>query len=197
MEYYHLEARVKANTAFAVPKGRIQTPTGSRLVEQLIGLNELPYQLELMDLKKQNGRWEPVEILISELALWVDYQPNEWAYPMMSERMADIVKSHLTGEEGIDWISAQVTAKEEKRVYFIPRFSKLLDTLDSEKTTRTPGGLTVRSWFALEKIKAFSMFQGAPEFWEITPSLVVNESLMKALKKAKLTGIGFSPARFS
>lgn len=193
MEYFYLEAKVKKGTAFARSTIEIVSGEEETLVQ---GKSELPFGLELVDLKRKGKRQEPKDLSGINF-LWVDYQPNEFAWPMMSESMANIIKAHLTGQEGIDWISVPIVAKGESRQYLVPRFSKQLDTLDAEKTTRTSSGLTIRPWFSLGKIKDFAMFHGAPEFWEITPSLVVNEPLMNALKKAKLSGIAFSPARAS
>lgn len=194
MEYYKLEGPVKQGTAFANATIPIVSGDENELVA---GKKELPFGMKLVKMALIKGQVVKSDDVSNVEILWTDYQPNEFAWPLMSDRMATVVRAHLTGHEGIDWISSPVSAKGELRQYWVPRFSRLLDTLDLERTTRTDSGMTIRPWFSLEKIKDLAMFQGRPEFWEITSSLVVNEPLMKAIKRAKLSGVSFSPARSS
>lgn len=196
MEYFNLEPKVRRDTAFAIPTGNANTPSGARFAEQLRGETALPYQLALMDLRKYQGHWIPVDDLSKIGQLWLDYQPNEWAFPMMSAKMADIVKQYLTGSENVDWISASISGPNEIREYFIPRFSKLFDYWDKERTVYgKTDGLIVNPCYKKELVANLALFYCRPQFWEITAALVVNEPLMKAIKKAKITGVGFTLAR--
>lgn len=198
MEYYRLEPRVKNGTAFAIPNGAVSTVSSAPFTEQLKQMKILPYPLELVDLVDKGGIWQPTNDMSKITEMWVDYQPNEWAFPLMSERLTRIVQEHLLGGEGLDWIKAIVTAQGESRNYFIPRFSRLFDIWDKERTIYSVNGdFIVNPCFLKERVWDKAIFYSRPEFWEITSSLVVNEHLMKAIKKAKLTGVSFSPARSS
>jgi hypothetical protein len=176
--YFKLEPKVKKGDSFALPKGLSSTPSGRKFAESLSGATRIPITLELMERSNKTSSWDPVT--------------------MMSLKMADIIQEHLTGTEGIEWITAQVVCLDMEREYKVPRFTRQLDVLDTSKTSYSSSlGVVVNPWYSLDKCVNLVFFHGTPENWEITSSLVVEEPIMKAIKKAKLSGVAFSPARSS
>lgn len=94
---------------------------------------------------------------------WVDYQPNSLAWPIMSSKMKNIIENNLTGMEGIEWIKATINGRGEKRVYYILRFTKKLNVLNSEHTKYIPGtDQILKPCFSLLKVLSFSMFHDEP-----------------------------------
>jgi len=190
--YYLLSGKnnPKVASAFA-PEG---TKLAHELIPELDIVDELPFELNLVKLTiGKNGLIESSDL--SDLKeIWQDYQPNSLAWPMMSEKLKSVIEKNLTGNEGIDWISAIVRTSGERRMYYIPRFSKMLDVLDAQKTIFIQGtDRIIKPVFSLSKINKYSIFHqpAAHNLWKITSALYVNEALKKAVQKDKLTGIDF------
>jgi hypothetical protein len=181
---------VKRGTAFAYTEG--ETPLSHQLIKEVITQDELPFALVL----KKVTRGKEGLVISSDLSgldhLWVDYQPNNLAWPLMSERMRNVVEAHLTGEEGVAWLTATVTGNQESRKYFIPRFQQKLDVLNERHTTFVAGtSHVVKPVFSRSKVRKHSLFFVPQTFWQITSGLYVSGALKKALQQQKLTGIGF------
>lgn len=191
--YYSLswkEGRDPLASAFA-PK---VFKSGNELILELNGKNKLPFELSLVKLDVgKNGLIESNDL--SDLKeIWLDYQPNSLAWPLMSERLKSIIEANLTGNEQIDWIECKVKNGSEERTYYILRFNKMLDVLDMQKTMFVQGtDHIIRPVFASIKISAYAIFSAPSsyELWKITPGLYVIEALKKAIQKAKLTGMDF------
>lgn len=190
--YYLLSGKnnPKVASAFA-PEG---TKLAHELITELDDANELPFKLNLVKLTVgKNGLIESNDL--SDLKeIWLDYQPNSLAWPLISEKLKGVIENNLTGNEGIDWISAIVKAPNEQRTYYIPRFSKMLDVLDTQKTMFVQGTYRIiRPVFSLSKVGKYSVFHqpSAHSLWKITSGLYVNETLKKAIQKEKLTGLDF------
>lgn len=132
---------------------------------------------------------------LSELnELWLDYQPNSLAWPLMSDKLKFVIENNMTGNEEIDWISCKVKSNKEHRIYYILRFNRLLDVLDMKKTMFVQGtDHIIKPCFSLSKIKSFSIFSkpSAHNLWKITSGLYINEKLKKAIQKEKLSGLDF------
>jgi hypothetical protein len=192
MKYYDLLPKLKKNPAYAltVPEISLGAEVG------LLGdKDQFPNEMGLFSLVKRSGTFVRSPDLSKVDTLWLDFQPNQFGWPLMSEALAEIVKQHLTGEEGIGWFTANVQANGESRIYHIPRFSRKLDVLDLEKTNISPSGIFAVAYFASSKIARYAMFHCYYYRSGITASLVVNEALMDALQKAKLTGMQFNDAK--
>lgn len=190
--YYLLSGKNSPKVASAFgPEG---TKLAHELIPELDIVNELPFELNLTKLTiGKNGLIESNDL--SDLKeIWLDYQPNSLAWPLMSEKLKSVIEVNLTGNEGIDWISATVKASEDHRTYYIPRFVKMLDVLDTQKTIFIQGtDRIIKPVFSLSKINKYSVFHqpSAHNLWKITSALYVNETLKKAVQKGKLTGIDF------
>ena len=189
-EYYFLAEKVKPSTAFAYTQG--DAPLSHKLITAVIGRIELPFELFLKKVTTGKGGLQVSEDLSEIKHLWQDYQPNNLAWPLMSEKMKDVVSAYLKGKEGIVWIKAIVNAGNETKEYFIPRFLHKLDVIDEQKTLFVPGTAhIIKPVFSYAKIDNYSIFFAPQDYWEITSGLYVSEALKKAIQEAKLTGIGF------
>ena len=104
------------------------------LISDLDGINKLPFELNLVKLSiGKNGLIESND-LTSLKEIWLDYQPNSLAFPLMSEKLKSVIETNLIGSERIDWISCKIKNGDEEKLYYILRFNKMLDVLDVQKT---------------------------------------------------------------
>jgi len=188
--YYLLSGKnsQKVASAFA--------PEGIKLAHELIpaldNIIELPFELRLVKLTIGKNGLVKSDDLSDLKEIWLDNQPNNLFGPLFSEKLKSIIEKNLTGNEGIDWISAIVKAPNEQRSYYIPRFSRMLDVLDPQKTMFVQGtDMIIKPVFSLPKIRKYNMFHtpDSHNLWKIPSGLYISESLKKAIQKEKLTGI--------
>jgi len=164
------------------------------MIKQLEGKTSFPYKFELKKIIETEDGLVISDDFSNLAEIWPDYLPNNLAWPLMSERLKNIINDHLSGKEGINWISAYVGYKEEERLYYIPRFNKKLDVLDFEKTKYIPGtDQIVSPCFSLKKIQCYVIFHNdlTHELWKITPFLNVSDDIRKLIKKNGLKGMDF------
>jgi len=112
-------------------------PKGTKLDHELIpelGVKDLPLGLELVKLTVEKNGLVQSNDLSGLDSIWLDYQPNSLAWPLMSEKLKSLVSDNLTGKEGIIWITAKVNDNGEYWKYYIPHFERMLDVLDELKT---------------------------------------------------------------
>lgn len=190
IKYFSLAEDIKPRTASAYTEDA--TVLSHELIPDLIGKAVLPFDLYLRSVKfHRNGPIESND-LTKIKHLWVDYQPNNLAWPLMSHKMKELVEFFLTGGEGIIWMKVLVRTPDETREYFIPQFTRKLDVLDKDKTTYVDEtDLIVRPVYSLDKINRYSLFHRPGDYWQITLGLYVNRDLMTAIRTEKLTGVAF------
>jgi hypothetical protein len=174
---------------------------GCGLISSLEGKNELPFEMKLRYsfVKKV---LEFADDLSQAENLWPDYMANQLGYTMISERFKHIIESELTGNEGIDWITAKIHANQENRTYYILRFNKILDVLDMEHSRfmgvdpSIPSNVVI-PYFSFAKISQYSVFNMPQSFdsWKIPGGIYMCNNIKKAAKKANLTRVGFSETR--
>lgn len=200
MENYYLlswkDGKKPLASAFT-PKG---TKTDHDLIKELNGKSRLPFELDLIKLSISKNELVKSNDLTDLKDIWLDYQPNNLAWPLMSERLKLLVESNLTGKEEIDWLTCNIKSKNEEKLYFILRFNKMPDVLDMQKTMFVQGTEhIIRPVFAAFKVSSYNIFTkpSSHDLWKITSSLYVSESLKKAIQKEKLTGIDFEKTSVS
>ncbi len=161
--------------------------------------NVLPLDLEMKTmLETRNGLVVKPELDYVEGTV-ADYQPNSMAWPLMSEKMKDVITRNLTGEEGVSWVKAPIVFKSNnidlRLTYYVLRFTKKLDVLDKEKTSYVPGtDSVILPRFDKEKVASLTVFNKSSFLWEFPPGFYVSEKLKKELQKEKVTGIAFEKA---
>ena len=193
MKYYFLswkDGNEPSASAYA-PKG---TKLAMDLISELNGINEIPFELSLVKLDVGKSGLIKSNDLTGLKEVWLDYQPNNLAWPLMSERLKSVIEANLTGNEQIDWIACNVKNGTGEKTYFVLRFNKMLDVLDIQKTMFVQGtDHIIRPVFATSKISSYNIFTkpSSHDLWKITSGLYVSEALKKAIQQAKLTGIVF------
>ena len=151
----------------------------------------LPFDLELESVDIVNKRLKRLGYLKTG-SLPVDYQPNSLAWPLMSTKMKGIIDKLLVGNEGLKWIEVKVKGEEKVYSYFIPVFSKKLETLDYEKTSFVPNtDHIINPAFSYDKVCHYEIFHDHSLFWQITCGIYVSESIKKGLLNNLITGVKF------
>ncbi len=186
------------NTAVAyAPQG---TPLAFELINQLEGLYELPFNLELKTVIEGKNNLNVLNTFHANPGAIVDYQPNSLAWPLMSDRMRKVIDKNMQGGNYLDWIEATVVSIEDgiNLKYFIPRFKIQFDIIDKMKTIFVPGtDLIIKPHFLLKKIVNLNFFNKPSMFWQISSSLYVSNLLRAELVKNRITGISFEKVSFS
>ncbi len=184
--------------ADSTPVASAFAPEGTRLAHELIseidGVSEMPFEFSLVKLTKEGDGLIRSSDLSEIKELWIDYLPNSLAWPLFSERLKVVIEENLSGNEGINWIRAKINGGGEQRIYFILRFSKMLDVIDVQKTMYVRGtDRIMKPCFSIDKVEKFSVFHKPAHhsLWKITSGLYVSEKLKKAIQKKKITGVNF------
>lgn len=196
--YYFLTSKHTLSVASAIAPYKIKL--AHELIPDLEGVNNLPFKLNLVHLLVAKNELIETKDLSGLKEIWLDYLPNSLAWPFMSSKLKNIVDAFLTDREGIDWIKAEVNGNDEHKTYYIPRFKKMLDVLDAEKTLFVSGtDNVIRPCFSLVKIKNLAVFHTpiSHDLWKITSGLYINQQLKNAIQKEKITGIAFEKTRVS
>ncbi len=171
MKYYNFGCKVLTNSAWAF-REKSEDYLGNEHISDIVLNNSLGFLLYLKIYTRKREKILITESNISEVKhLWVDMQPNEFAYPLMSTRMKELIESHLTGEEGIVWVPVDVIGPDEKRIYYIPRFTKELDVLDEKKQSMTFGRMVLKLYlshiFREKKLKIILCFINLVHFGKL------------------------------
>ncbi|GAA4316377.1 imm11 family protein [Compostibacter hankyongensis] len=195
-KYYFLGGKHTKVGTVAFASGEIKL--NHELISELEDKSIVPFDFVLR--KAIEGRDQLIysEDLSELSVLWQDYQANSLAWPMMSEKMKNIIQVNLKGNEELDWITCTVKANEECKTYYILRFNKMLDVLNIEKTLFINGTDNVlQPCFSLDKLKDYNVFTKPFSYnlWKITPAIYISEELKKEMQKALLTGITFEETR--
>jgi hypothetical protein len=188
------ESKKEVASAFAPEPTKLD----HELISDLEDTSELPFELQLVKLIANKNGFVRTDDLNGLRTTWLDYQPNSLAWPLMSNKLKEIVSENLTGDEGINWILVKVNGPDESRNYYIPRFERMLDVLDIENTlfARNTDSI-IRPHFSLNKVNQLSIFHcpGSNNLWKITSGLYVNFLLKRTIQKNRLTGMIFERAR--
>jgi hypothetical protein len=169
VKYFYISWIEKDNIKAArAPEGTLSF----ELAKEIKGKDELPFVIHLDDDEKL-----------------VDYLPNTIAWPLMSEKLKNIIIDHLTGKEGLSWIVARVRHGDFEIKYYIPKFNQSLDVLEASKTIFAGKDFIVKAHLSLNKVKNYSFFP-IPDL-PFTSRIVVSEELKQKIEKSCLTGINF------
>jgi len=161
------------------------------LLPKVIELEKLPFNLKLESVNIENNGLSRLGYLKSNHQP-ADYQPNSLAWPLMSGKMKEIINGLIKGNEGLKWIKVNVQGRECVYSYFIPIFTKKLDTLDYKNTLFVPNtDHIIKAVFDYEKIKQYEIFHGHSPLWQISPEIYISERIKKELLNNQITGIQF------
>ena len=196
-EYYWLTWSTGYDDTTPVAYAEKDVTLANELTLQLEKLKELSLGFELESVSigdkglKRLGR-------LKEGSSPVDYQPNSLAWPLMSLQMKNLIEGLLNGNEGIRWIETKISGNDNLFSYFIPVFSKKLETLDHKKSLFVPNtDLVIKHVFDYSKICQYEMFHGHSIFWQITTKIYVSKVIKNELVKSHMSGIKFEPIKVS
>lgn len=136
----------------------------------------------------------PFEFSVNPNETLEDYLADDLGIPLMSERLMQIINSHITGKEQLRWYEAFVNYGDKKMIYYAPYFKDELDVLDNEMSVfnqRT--GSIIKATFSINKIDKLAFFPH-PQLYIKLPfrlELIVSDEIKKDIIKEKLTGISF------
>lgn len=190
MNYYWISIinELVSTVAYA-PKS---TPISHELIATMDKSDTLPFTLNLHKVISYDNC-----IKVNDKSdIFYDYQPNSLAWPLMSEKMKNIICSHLKGEERIKWKEAIIIGNNENRHYYIPMFTSKLDVLNEQETVFVrASGIVLKPCFDKTKVEKYAIFHGPTRFWQITTQIYVNESIRKDLIQAGIKELSFSKVR--
>jgi len=130
--------------------------------------------------------------------VWQDYPPNEFAWPIVSEKLHNIIINNTSHIDEIDFIKISISHFGKANSYYILRFNKLHDIIDVENTLYVEGtNRIIRPCF---KEIAFDNIQIASKpdnynLWKITSGIYVSDKFRKEIIREKIDGIEFSRAK--
>lgn len=190
-KYYCLRWNDATEVASAFYEDRTQLD--HEMISQLEGKKQMPLDFVLTRVKETRNGLIIDDNLTALKEVWLDYQPNSLAWPILSEKLKNIIDASLTGNEQVDWITCNLRNREEVRQYYIIRFNKKMDVYDIKKTVfmdETKENV-IKPVFSFSKIKNYSVFPKPLfyDFWKFPTSFYVNEDIKKRIQKEKLTGI--------
>ena len=186
MNYYWISInKDKVSTVAYAPEG---TPVPHNLIDVMENREDVPFPLVLREV------FIASKLIVGEVSdVFYDYQPNSLAWPIMSERMKSIIASHLTGSEYIEWKSIIINGKGISKKYYIPMFTRKLDTLNISESVYVPvSGIVLKPCFDKEKTKNLSVIHSPNLFWQISTQIYVNEEIKRDLINSGIKELCFS-----
>jgi len=190
-KYYWLTWSTGYDNTTPVAYAPEDVPLSHELTPKVTGLAELPFSLELESVSIGNKGLRRLGHLDTN-CLPVDYQPNSLAWPLMSKKMKEIIDNLLIRNEGLKWIKANVKGGGTVYSYFIPFFSKKLETLDYGNTSFVPNtDHIINPAFDYNKTAQYEIFHGHSLFWQITPEIYISESIKEELLNDLVSGVKF------
>jgi hypothetical protein len=177
-----------------------EIPASYTLLDSLVGINSLPFDLTLKNVTFGREGSKTSDDLNDLKCLFFDYQLNSLAWPVLSARLRTIIDQQASGREHYEWISVNIhRGEEETRPYYILRFKEQPDVLDMEKSTflRFPNKSDhlINPTFSQEKIADLCMFTCPSMFWQIGAGLYVSQAIRDWAKREKLAGLHFETLR--
>jgi len=197
MKCYFLSWKHKGNVGY-VAYTNIKAPLDHELIEIIADSSILYFDFTIKEVTETRKGLIVNDRFDTSANIWLDYIPNSLAWPLMSEKMKNLIDNNANKEDEISWISTNVSSGNEVRRYYILKFNKRPDVLDVEETLFVKGtDVIIKPVFSSSKILNLSIFtkSGYGNLWKITSSLFVSEKLKKAIQKEKLTGLEFSETR--
>jgi hypothetical protein len=190
-KFYSLHARnlKKVSSASSIGNNKLSY----ELIPELRNSKEMPFEFELVMLTHGKDGLVTDKDLSTLNKKWFDYQYNDLAWPIFSEKLMKIIQNNLSGNENLTWIECKINSMEENRIYYIPKFSKELDVLNINKTMYVSGtNHIIKPYYSLNKIENYAVFPRPSTFWEIPISIIVNQKIKEIIEKEHISEIVFT-----
>ncbi|MDI7278280.1 MAG: hypothetical protein QME94_20060, partial [Anaerolineae bacterium] len=148
------------------------------------------YRCDLLKEAEPARDWVPIRFVLRDGA-YADYQANDLGWCLCSERLKEVLASHASPEDVLQWLDATVIGPDgEERSYHILHLPRRPDVLDRTKTVFAPGGLVVKPYLngtMAARHRVFSYLGG-------TGRLIVHREVRDAVVAARCTGLDFYQA---
>ena len=151
--------------------------------------------IDWMEAIESNRRF-PFQYRLSPKMSLDDYIADDLGVPLFSEQVRNIINELMTGEEGIEWYEVPVVQSRNQYRYFAPKFTRTLDVLNEDSSLYGVNkSILIKAVLSTEKIKKYSIVPivGSSETFFFPTRIAISDRVKKALKKARVSGISFSP----
>ena len=146
----------------------------------------------------ESNRRFPFQYRLSPKMSLDDYIADDLGVPLFSEQVRNIIDELMTGEEGIEWYEVPVVQSRNQYRYFAPKFTRTLDILNEDSSLYGVNkSILIKAVLSTEKIKKYSIVPivGSSEAFFFPTRIAISDRVKKALKKARMSGISFSPIK--
>ena len=153
--------------------------------------------IDWMEAIESNKRF-PFQYRLSPKMSLDDYIADDLGVPLFSEQVRNIIDELMTGEEGIEWYEVPVVQSRNQYRYFAPKFTRTLDILNEDSSLYGVNkSILIKAVLSTEKIKKYSIVPivGSSEAFFFPTRIAISDRVKKALKKARMSGISFSPIK--
>ena len=153
--------------------------------------------IDWMEAIESNKRF-PFQYRLSPKMSLDDYIADDLGVPLFSEQVRNIIDELMTGEEGIEWYEVPVVQSRNQYRYFAPKFTRTLDILNEDSSLYGVNkSILIKAVLSTEKIKEYSIVPivGSSEAFFFPTRIAISDRVKKALEKARVSGISFSPIK--
>ena len=153
--------------------------------------------IDWMEAIESNRRF-PFQYRLSPQMSLDDYIADDLGVPLFSEQVRNIIDELMTGEEGIEWYEVPVVQSRNQYRYFAPKFTRTLDILNEDSSLYGVNkSILIKAVLSTEKVKKYSIVPivGSSEAFFFPTRIAISDTVKRALKKARVSGISFSPIK--
>ena len=153
--------------------------------------------IDWMEAIESNRRF-PFQYRLSPKMSLDGYIADDLGVPLFSEQARNIIDELMTGEEGIEWYEVPVVQSRNQYRYFAPKFTRTLDILNEDSSLYGMNkSILIKAVLSTEKIKEYSIVPivGSSEAFFFPTRIAISDRVKKALEKARVSGISFSPIK--
>ena len=153
--------------------------------------------IDWMEAIESNRRF-PFQYRLSPKMSLDDYIADDLGVPLFSEQVRNIIDELMTGEEGIEWYEVPVVQSRNQYRYFAPKFTRTLDILNEDSSLYGVNkSILIKAVLSTEKVKKYSIVPivGSSEAFFFPTRIAISDRVKKALEKARVSGISFSPIK--
>ena len=146
----------------------------------------------------ESNRRFPFQYRLSPKMSLDGYIADDLGVPLFSEQARNIIDELMTGEEGIEWYGVPIVQSRNQYRYFAPKFTRTLDVLNEDSSLYGVNkSILIKAVLSTEKIKEYSIVPivGSSEAFFFPTRIAISDRVKKALEKARVSGISFSPIK--
>ena len=153
--------------------------------------------IDWMEAIESNRRF-PFQYRLSPKMSLDDYIADDLGVPLFSEQVRNIIDELMTGEEGVEWYEVPVVQSRNQYRYFAPKFTRALEVLNEDSSLYGVNkSILIKAVLSTEKVKKYSIVPivGSSEAFFFPTRIAISDTVKRALKKARVSGISFSPIK--